>query len=305
MSSKEYISPLGFDQIKDISEVDYMDECIAIHTDIREVPFVNGSLRMDMVMIVGCAQGKMQGELNAVSYTIQQNELIVCLPNDVITGCMLSPDFSGMVLCLSQRGLLEQFPESELWNKVFRLSENHVVKASPESLQMLRHYGEALQAKLNGGKTPYYREIVVSLVKAALYELLGNVGEPAASPCSGRLVTQREVLFKRFVELISSIPVKPRSVTWYADRLCVTPKYLSTVCKQVSGKTALAWINEYMLADVRHWLKNSNKTIKEVADLLHFPNNSFFGKYCRTHFGMSPSEFRRKVRQQSDVSQEG
>lgn len=165
---------------------------------------------------------------------------------------------------------------------------------------MFRLYGEALRAKLTGGRTPYYREIVVSLVKAALYELLGNVDESKQSPCGGKLVTQREVLFKHFVELLSNCQVKPRSVAWYADCLCVTPKYLSTVCKQVSGRTALSWINEYVLTDIRHWLKNSSKTIKEVADLLRFPNLSFFGKYCRQHFGMSPSEFR----QQHDARKE-
>jgi AraC-like DNA-binding protein len=68
------------------------------------------------------------------------------------------------------------------------------------------------------------------------------------------------------------------------------------VCKQVSGKTALEWINEYVLIDVRHWLKNSDKSVKEIADLLNFPNLSFFGKYCRAHLGMSPLKYRRELR---------
>jgi AraC-like DNA-binding protein len=68
------------------------------------------------------------------------------------------------------------------------------------------------------------------------------------------------------------------------------------VCKQVSGKTALDWINEYVLIDVRHWLKNSDKSVKEVADLLDFPNLSFFGKYCRSHLGMSPLKYRKELR---------
>lgn len=89
----------------------------------------------------------------------------------------------------------------------------------------------------------------------------------------------------------------------YADSLCVTPKYLSTVCKQVTGKTALHWINEYVQVDIRHWLKNSDKTIKEIAGLLEFPNISFFGKYCRAHFGVSPTELRKRLQEQQEEEQ--
>jgi AraC-like DNA-binding protein len=102
------------------------------------------------------------------------------------------------------------------------------------------------------------------------------------------------------MELLTSCKVKPRTVNWYANRLCVTPKYLSTVCKQVSGKTAFEWINEYVGVDIKHMLKNTNLSIKEITDELNFPNMSFFGKYCRNHFGISPSEYRKQLRERTD-----
>lgn len=244
MKSKDYISQLGFDQIEGISEVDYMDECIAFHTDIREMPLANGSLRMDMVTIVGCAQGKMQGELNAVSYTIQQNELIACRPNDVITGCMLNPDFRGMVLCMSRKGCLEQFPERELWDKAFRLSERPVVKVSPESLQMLKHYGEALRAKLRCGQgTPYRREIVMSLVKAVMYELMGNVDESRLAERGCSMGRQREVLFKRFMELLAGTQVKPRCVSNCTSPgvPCLTSRWPSRAIKATEALPSSVW----------------------------------------------------------------
>lgn len=90
--------------------------------------------------------------------------------------------------------------------------------------------------------------------------------------------------------------VKPRTVSWYAEQLYVTPKHLSTVCKQVSGRTAFEWINEYVTIDIRNLLKNTNKPIKEIVDMLRFPNTSFFGSYCRKHFGMPPMEYRNHLR---------
>lgn len=300
MDNKDHIRQIDFDSVNDIAEVDYMDSGIAFHTDIRDLPIENGSMRVNMFTIVACISGKLQVELNAVAYTLGQNEILVCRPNDVIDNCMLSPDFDGAVLCLSQRGILEQISESELWEKFFHLAENPIVRVREESLNMFKLYGAMLTAKIKMERTSFYGEIIASIVKAGLYELLSNVENKSVSYGRG-LTNQREVLFKRFIDLLSTTRTKPRNLSWYAENLCVTPKYLSTVCKQISGKTAFDWINEYILVDIRFWLKNTNKTISEIAYLLKFPNISFFGKYCRTHFGVSPTEFRKQLR---DISTE-
>lgn len=297
MNNKEDIRQIDFDQVNDLIEIDYMDDGIAFHTDIRELPIENGSMRVNIFTVVACTCGKLQVELNTVSHTLRQNEILVCRPNDVIENCMLSPDFDGAVLCLSQRGILEQISECELWDKTFHLAENPIVRIGADSLRMFNLYGTTLMEKIKMKRTSYYKEIIVSIVKAALYELLANVDNNQSTSYGRGLVKQREVLFKRFIDLLSKTRIKPRNVSWYANQLCVTPKYLSTVSKRVSGKTAFDWINEYVLVDIRFWLKNSNKTIKEVADLLNFPNNSFFGKYCRTHFGISPTEYRKQLRE--------
>lgn len=295
MKNTEHIRQIDFGQMKGNYEVDYMDDGIAFHTDIRELPIENSSMQVNMVTIVACVSGKLQVELNAITYTIRQNEILVCLPNSIIDNCMLSPDFDGAVLCLSQRGILEQISENEIWDKAFHFAESPIVRVSEESLNMFKLYGSMLMEKVKMKHSPFYKEIIVSIVKASLYELLANVEKEAVSYGNG-LTKQREVLFKRFIELLSTTRIKPRNISWYAEQLCVTPKYLSTVCKQVSGKTAFDWINEYVLVDIRYWLKNTNKAVKEIADILEFPNISFFGKYCRTHFGMSPTKFRKQLR---------
>lgn len=292
MNDKEYLRKIGFDQVKDM---DYMDDGIAILTDIRELPIEKGSLQVDMVLIVACISGKLQVELNALSYTLHQNEILVYLPNAIIDNCMLSPDFKGAVLCLSQRGLLEQISWNEIWDKVFRISDNPIIHISEKDMRMFELYKLVLMEKLGMERSSYYREIIVSIVKAILYELLASVEKESVSFVGG-MIKQREILFKRFIELLFTTRIKPRNVSWYAQKLCVTSKYLSTVCRQVSGKTAYVWINEYVSMDIRYWLKNTDRTIKEIAEILTFPNISFFGKYCRSHFGMSPTEYRKQLR---------
>ena len=293
---KEDIHDVSFDQIGHLHDIDYIDDGIAFHRDVRELPIVDGSLRMDMYIMLICISGKMQVEINTVTYTIQQRNLLIFKPNDLIDNWMETPDFEGGILCVSQKVLLEYFSESDLWDRAFHFAKNPVIHIDEDALPTFKLYGELLRHKIEMKRSLYRKEIVLSIVRAIFYELLANAGNSNVEPYGNGLIKQSEVLFKRFIELLTSCRIKPRSVSWYADQLCVTPKHLSTVCKQVSGKTAFTWINEFMLMDIRHLLKNSSRSIKEIAEFLQFPNISFFGKYCRQHFGVSPTEYRRQLR---------
>lgn len=297
MSNTDDIRQIAFNRIKDDDfDVDYIDDEIVFHTDIRELPIDKDSpVQTDMLTIVVCSRGKLSVELNAVEYTIRRNEVLVCLPNSVINNCMISPDFDGAVLCMSQRGILEQIPENDMLSKALYFAKNPIICVNEDDLHIIDLYGTLIMSKVRMKRKPYYKESIVSIVKAALYDLLAYVdGKP--DYCGHGMVRQREVLFKKFLELLSTTRIKPRNTSWYAARLCVTPKYLSTVCKQVSGKTAHAWINEFVSIDIRYWLKSTNKSVKEIADMLEFPSISFFGKYCRAHFGISPTKYRKQLR---------
>lgn len=294
-----HIRQIEFNQVKSDPILDYTDDRIVILTDIKGLPIENGSMQADMAIIIICTSGKLQVELNALPYTIHRNDVLVCMPNMMIDNYMLSPDFDGSVFGLSQKGLLGENSENEQWDITFHLAGNPIIHISEESMRMFYLYKSMLMEKLKMERTTYYKEIIISIVKAALYELMANVGKISVSYGNGP-IKQREILFKRFIELLTSTRIKPRNVSWYAEQLCVTPKYLSTVSKQVSRKTALVWINEYISVDIRFWLKNTNKTIKEIAVLLNFPNISFFGKYCRARLGASPTELRLQLRKQPD-----
>ena len=74
----------------------------------------------------------------------------------------------------------------------------------------------------------------------------------------------------------------------------ITPKYLSETVKSVSKNTPMEWIDNYVTLAIRVLLKDTTKTIKDIADEMNFPNQSFLGKYFRMHVGVSPSEYRRK-----------
>lgn len=293
-----HIHRVDFDQTKNVEGIAYVDDGIAILENIQELPVENGLMQIDMVVMVACTKGKLSVEMNTMEYTIRQNQILICLPNSKVSNCMLSFDFEGAAMCLAPRGLLEQFSKNELWNMAFPLVGSPVVNVDEKDMHLFSLYSSILEEKLKMKQSWNNREVIFSIVRAILYEILAytkkNPRYTEVAP-----VTQGGVLFKGFIELLSSTRIKPRNMSWYAEQLHVSPKYLSAVCKQVSGKTASSWINEYVVVDIRFWLKNSDKSIKEIANLLEFPSISFFGKYCRTHFGSSPTELRRQLREQT------
>ncbi len=83
-------------------------------------------------------------------------------------------------------------------------------------------------------------------------------------------------------------------MTFYAEQLFLTPKHLSRVIKEVSGRSAGEWIDEQVILEAKARLKNLSLTVQEISDQLGFPNQSFFGKYFKRHVGLSPSDYRKK-----------
>ena len=107
-----------------------------------------------------------------------------------------------------------------------------------------------------------------------------------------RRQTRGEAIFTQFLQLVELNFRHERRVSWYAKQLCISPKYLSEIIKQVSRRTPNDWIDNFVTLEIRVLLRNSTKSIKEIAQELNFPNQSFFGKFFKEHVGLSPSQYR-------------
>ena len=183
----------------------------------------------------------------------------------------------------------------EEWERCIYINKTNHIITTEESRQQFMHYAELLSFKIQQTALRYNREVLQSIIRCILFDYLELMMQNV--PVENELTTegQHKILFKRFLELLTTRHVKHQLVDTYAQELCVSPNYLTKVCKEVTGKTALTWIREYTEADIRYYLLNSDLSIKEICDDLGFPNLSFFGKFCRRAFGMSPSDFRKKI----------
>lgn len=102
----------------------------------------------------------------------------------------------------------------------------------------------------------------------------------------------QDALYGRFMDLLFAHHCRERSVAFYASKMCITPKYLATVVKDISGKTPTEWIREETIREIERMLCHTQMPVKEIAYRLNFPNASFFGKYFKAQKGMSPTHYR-------------
>lgn len=241
--------------------------------------------------------GTLKLKVNEKDISLSKNDMFFYTRNHFINNIEGSDDFHGAAMIVNGRLAAEMIHSNvDMMRNLFYIGENPILHLSDNLMQQYHRYFELIRFKWLNRKSNslYNSEIIHSIARAMLYEWANVVNHNIPSDNENRALKQGERLFKNFIYELTNDEVKSRSVTEYANRLCVTPKYLSAVCKQVTGKTASAYINFYMVKDIKQLLKYSDKSIKEIAQTLGFPNLSFFGKYVKAHLGVSPSAYRKK-----------
>lgn len=279
----------------DICSECYNDGDLIVISNFRELPESPVPLK-DMVAYMLIIDGSMRLEVNGVELEATANDLVVCAPTTIIGKFMSSPRFTGGVVLVSIKLMKELvMGSSKLLDSAFYLNEHPVLRLDEATVRQLSNYIRLIGERIRHPLKNFNQEVLYSVLRAVLYEFLGYLCrfiEEKPKP-----LRQGERLVRSFLEMLVTDKVKARSVSSYADRLFVTPKYLSVMCKSVVGRTASALINDAVIREIKRQLKYSDKSIKEIALAMDFPNLSFFGKYVKAHLGMPPTEYRREVRE--------
>ena len=286
---------VGLDDIMRYKQIPYKsgDVVLLDEQDVMKHSF-NPPVQIDAAVLVLCTDGMMEIEVETNNYKLFRGDLLVCGPNRVMKPIKLLNNTAFKIIFLShfmhRSGIGYQ---RSIWDKAFYLGTNPMIHLSDTQITQFGEYYRLLCEKLKNPSSSYHSVIMQSILQAMMYEILSYLDSVVVSD-NDRFVRQGEILFRRFVGLLAESKVKSRFVYYYADKLNVSTKYLSAVCKQVSGKTAGDIIDEFVMKDIIRMLKYSDKSIKEIALELDFPNISFFGKYVKAHLGVSPKAYRRQ-----------
>lgn len=254
--------------------------------------------RLDAIVIVLCTAGRAKAMINLKECDVEPHMLAVNLPENITQVVWVSDDFQGHIVVVSQEFLRSVHIDLRNTISLYMYIKDHpIFRLDEPTVSLLTRFHRLIQDSVEEISAPWagsmHQEVVNGLVCTFMYrccELLNNIPLEDARTVKSR----REVLFRQFIELLNQYHGEERSVGFYADKMHITPKYMSSLMKEMTGRTAAEWIDEYVILEAKTLLKYSGLSIQEVAYRLNFSTQSFFGKYFKQHTGMSPGQYKMK-----------
>lgn len=286
------ITEISISEMKKLYNGSYIDDDIMVFNEIGSLPLPNEPRRMKCILLALCRHGKVQYSVDTEERMVAANDVIIISEGQVIDNYMLSTDLSGIAILISQNFFSEIIKDIHGISSLFLFSRSHpVFGLRQDEVGNLMTYFDLIWNKMNDNEHHFRKDVVRSLIATMIYDLSQVIYriQQQKNKRSGRA----ESIFTEFIKLVEQNFRHERRVSHYATRLCITPKYLSETVKQVSHRTPNEWIDNYVALEIRVMLKNTTKSIKEIAEEMNFPNQSFLGRFFKEHVGMSPSEYRK------------
>ena len=270
----------------------YNDGEICFADNITSIPGLMSQFRVNFIAYVIVLEGSLTLELNTVPYQLEKNCSLFVDRKMVITGVKHSENFR-CVICALSTDIGFSFFNKSLMQSVMHLLSNPVITMDQDEVDLMLKYYDLLVFKMDHPEMNFARETMRDIIRCFAYDLLSNINKHLTQGDGDDMLRQSDRIFRKFMLLLAENSNVNRSVKSYADELCVSPKYLTSVCRKHSGSTASELIATSVMSRVKQLLLYSDLSIKEVAGEMGFDNLSFFGKYVKKHLGLSPNHYRK------------
>ncbi len=255
--------------------------------DFQNQPFV-----FDGLLLTICIKGKAKITINYKEYLIDANSLIVILPKHICSIRDCSSDLNIRMVLVSS-DFLCHLPITPDFDLLKSMIIRPCVKLNERKLDDLLKIHTLINRYNSDDKLT--RQIQDTLIHSMILIIASSFGNLSLNP--EHIFSRQETLVRNFFDILIHSCEAKRSVSYYADKLCVTPKYLTTVIKSASNLPAQKWINEAVLISAKRYIMTTDMTIHQIADSLHFLTASSFVRFFRIHTGCSPLEYRKRMNQ--------
>lgn len=257
---------------------------------------LNHPCRFDGFMLLYCIKGSIRLNVNLKEFEISEGMLFMNLPGNIIrvNEIIETPIEDVRYFCMAisrefSQGL--KMEVTKLFNEGVSMLENPGILLNDNEKELTWKHVDLLKSLLEKD-IPYKKDAILSTLSSLFYVLMGVWNDSHLNELSDAQSTRSKVIFDKFMKLVSEYHTQYRNVGFYADKLCLTPKYLSKLIKNATGRSAPEWIDSYVILEAKNLLKYSGTTIKEIVYKLNFPNQSVFYKFFKARTGMTPTEYR-------------
>ena len=243
-------------------------------------------------MMILVQKGHTEISLDYKTYHITPNKLAFITPNHIFRILNMSNDFIATLLKIDSSFFEQTIQEGKGSFNYISFRRNPVIKLESDDKADLQKAFLLLQEKIKLHTHFFYKEMVHNVTATLLLDFL-NVLARKKSDLIYTMFSRQEDLVDKFFKLLTEHAKEQHMLTFYADKLFITPKYLSVVLKKLTGKTGSKWINEALVLEAKKLIKSPRSNIQEVAYALNFTDQSAFGKFFKKSMGISPLIYRR------------
>lgn len=255
---------------------------------------LNYPIKMTFNFIILCVKGRVDIQLNLKRYTLQDNDILCALKGDIGEYYGISNgDESTQVVLIAYAD--EYFPSNDVVGiqQLFRENSCFTLQSCQKS-EIMTIY-QLMKSSIEDKVYPNYEKgALAGYMQALIYRVctFNASWMETRVECASKS-DRKQNIFNDFIKLVRANYTKERGIRFYADQLCLTPKYFSNIIFRTSGRYAGEWINDYVILEAKALLKTQKYTVSQISDMLNFANPSFFGQYFKRNVGCSPAEYQK------------
>ena len=282
---------------EDLIILDNLEKALNLY---RSVSTDEGGIVLISICDSGCYALKIAGK----KYNISTGDILICPPGMEISPVTRKATAGGKkkednadikLLCVKYKAFLQSIRTGRnVWSILMYAHSNPLFHLDESDRELTSSYYKVIEGKLKTRRSYYYDEIIHTLLQCVIYELCVILNREMGTSEENITVQSKDVIFKKFMEMLAEGNGQQRSLKSYADALFVTPKYLSAVTRDVCGIGAHELILNNVASRIRQELEFSETSVKELSDQFGFPNLSSFGKFVKKRLGKSPRAFRKE-----------
>lgn len=247
----------------------------------------------NMMVLIFCTQGEAHFRLDMREYKLKAPFMATIRNKKIGDVHFVSDDYKAIYYCLSAdfaNKLFYQLQDTYEFNRCMR--ERPAFSIDNDVLENILANKNLIRAAMSQLENEHRIEAVRCLIQSLYFTYKKRFFTPQARNI--QVGGHAETIVNRFLNLVRDNYLHERELNFYASKLCMTPKYLSRVVKQVTGKTAYVWITDAVIQQAKMMLKCTDKTIMEIGNEMNFSSQVFFSKYFKNATGMSPREYRQQ-----------
>lgn len=250
------------------------------------------SFILDGVMLSIYLEGSTEGIINGRKHRITSGSMTILLPNQLVQMKECSEPICRKSFYISFDTIVG-FP-SPVDSDILNIARRHPVTAlSPQQMERLLEYYTFIERRYSETDNGYRREIAKGLLYTMMLEIC-DIYRTNHDIATEDIQPKPEKLCDDFFTVLTHYYKKERNISFYADRLHRSPRYLARAIRQITGRPITEWINEAVISEIQILLKTTDRTVWEISEELNFSSPSVFVQFFKRNTGMTPLKYRQK-----------